>query len=284
MYEMMHAHVFGLRSDIFGLGGGFLDLVVVSFFADRTAAEIFSNSILIQECLNVPMEALPSDVLVYIFEFLVSDYKNTKKVTHPVIAVHQTCRRFRNIVMRNVNLVKNPSVCLAQLRGGKFEYAFWYVRKYIYLLSSLKPHKFIITRIRELEATFHQEDGIKKLNIRLLKRLYRTAQETLPTLATEEIHKNWPVIRHPETPEEAGEGYPQLFWPYEDQEPSQCNGLRIRKSSEERYQTCYVAFYDATTGKGSLRLEKPGDIYLAISECQKRFLTLIESLAALSAT
>lgn len=226
------------------------------------------------------MEALPSDVLVYIFEFLVSDYKNTKKVTHPVIAVHQTCRRFRNIVMRNVNLVKNPSVCLAQLRGGKFEYAFWYVRKYIYLLSSLKPHKFIITRIRELEVVFHQEDGIKKLNIRLLKRLYRTAQGTLPVLASTQNEQAW-VGRNkkPETPEEAGEGYPHLFWPNEDQEPSQCNGLRIRKSSEARYQTCYMAFYDATNGKGSLRLEKPGDIYLAISECQKRFLTLIESLA-----
>jgi len=220
---------------------------------------------------------LPSDVLVYIFEFLVPDDNDAKKVTHPIIAVHQTCRRFRGIVMRNLHLVKTPSVCLAQLRSGKFEYALWYTRKYMDLLSSLKPHKFILTRIRELEVTFHQEDKIKKLNVRLLKRLHKTGQETLPMLATT-VETQHPMFKKPETPEEAGEGYPQLFWPDEDQERSRCFILRIRKSSEARYQECYMAFYDATTGKGSLRLENPGDIYLAISECQKRFLTLIESL------
>lgn len=232
------------------------------------------------------MQQLPSDVLVYIFKFLVEDTGQADvkpKVTHPIIAVHQTCQQFRALVMRNVYLVKNPSVCLAQLRSGKFDYAYWYIRKYIYLLSSLKPHKFVLTRIRELEVTFHQEDGSNKLNTRLLKRLHRTGQETLPLLASTQNEQAW-IGRNkkPSTSDEAGEGYPQLFWPDEDQELSQCNGLKIRKSSETRYQACYMAFYDATTGKGSLRLEKPGDIYLAISECQKRFLTLIESLAALS--
>lgn len=52
--------------------------------------------------------------------------------------------------------------------------------------------------------------------------------------------------------------------------------LRLRKTSEARARSVYSSFYETISGPDSI----PSDVYLAIKECQGRFLVLIERIQA----
>lgn len=217
---------------------------------------------------NSQLLALPAEILYIVCEFLV--FCDERKHKHPILVVYCTCRQLRDIITSQTKFVKNRWVCQEQLSYGTPEYARWYIKKYVDMLASLDAHKHLNTRIRELKSGMAAGQ---------LMRIYTTGQKVLPVAGAATKFTNRSLTPADITPEELSEGtlptHLGCFSTNDDYEASRVYGLRLRKTSIQRYEDAYRAFYELVSGPRSM----PDNIYTAIQECQQRFLILIENIS-----